>query len=381
MILLVVYMALLIPFFKPSLVTQSAMLSLIYNIAQVIVSVFVMFDYIKKKKFSHNILIIIFMEAILFISSLMNGLDMIDIIKNIIQTVILCMLIEDLAKKNIKILFKALKLIFNILLFINFIFVIKYPFGIRVGLYNSWLLGAKNAQIMYILPAIFCTYIDGFIVNMRNKKSIVEFLFVLFISSYTLYVVQSSTSIIVLLIFTLLMIMSNSKFYAQIGMKFITMLYIIVFLFVIVFQSQTFFSTWLFDLFDKDATFTGRTKIWERSIEYIKEKPYLGYGLEPSEIRIIKMNNISALNCHNMLLEILYDGGIILFIIFSVFWIRLCGYVDDFSKKNNQILKSVIIAYLIELLTEVFVFEVLLWIFVLIIAISQKEEGINNVEK
>lgn len=381
MILFIKYVLFLLPFFKPSYISQLNTFNQIYNICQIGVSFFIILDYIKSKKLSSNILLIIFMETIIFISSLLNSLSIIDIMKNIIQTVVLCIIIEDFANRNLKLLFRSLKFIFSILLIINFIFIILYPFGIRVGLYNVWFFGAKNSQIMYILPTLFCCFIYNFVLNKINKRYFFEFLILLIISIYTLYVVNSATSIIVLLLFILLMIFSNNKLYSKVSMKFITIIYLILFFGIVVFQVQDCFSDLLYSLFNKDATFTGRTMIWKQTIKLIKMHPFLGYGLEPSQIRVLKISDVAAVNSHNMILEIIYNGGILLMLVFGYFWLKLCKYVDDYSKNNNQILKSVLIAYLIELLTEVFPFEVFLWILILIIAISTKKEGLNNVTK
>ena len=60
--------------------------------------------------------------------------------------------------------------------------------------------------------------------------------------------------------------------------------------------------------FGKDGTFTGRDVIWARSKEYILTYPIFGNGMETEVLRYSK---IMMGQCHNILLEILYDGGMI----------------------------------------------------------------------
>lgn len=366
MILLLKFIIFLFPFFKPNYIIQIPLLNQIYNLTQILISIFIILEFIKKKKPSSNIVNILIMEVVIFISSIINELECIDVIKNIVQTMILCMMIESFAHQNLKKLFLSLKIILVVLVLIDFIFILKYPFGLRIGLYNIWFFGAKNGHITYILPLIFCTYIYNFCLNKSTAYRKIEFILLFLISIKILISVNSTTSIIVLITFIILMFISNNKIYSKISTKIINIIYIILFTSVILFQFQNNFSPIIENVFHKDITFTGRTEIWEKSIFFIKNKPILGYGLESSEIRVKKMNDISGLNCHNMLLEILYDGGIILFILFLNFWLKICKALDNYSQNNNQILKSIFVVYLVELFTEVFAFEILLWIFILI---------------
>jgi len=372
--MVVKFILFLIPFFKPNYIIQISWLNQIYNIAQIGISFFVIIEFLKKRKLSYNLLYILAMEIVIFISSIINNLEYMEVVKNVIQTLVLCMMIELFAVKDLKKLFLSLKIILTVLVTIDFLFVLKYPLGLRVGLYNIWFFGAKNGHLTFILPAVFCTYINNFIINKINKKRIFDFIFLLFISCYILITVNSATSIIVLLVFIVLMLISNNKLYSKLSMKIISIIYVLLFLCIVFFQIQNNFSGFIENVFDKDSTFTGRTEIWEKSIDYIKNKPILGYGLEPSDIRVIKMNNIAALNSHNMILEIFYEGGLVLMTIFTCFWIKFCKEVDKYSKKNNQILKSIVIAYLVQLLTEVFAFEILLWVFILVYQIAHQSE-------
>lgn len=379
---LIEFILCLIPFFKPNYIVQIPLLNKIYNVLQILIAAIIILKFIKGKKLSVNMIYILMIEILLIFISLINNLPIVDIIKNSIQAIILCMMIEIFARKDLKRLFLALTIIFNILILIDFLFVVLYPNGIRVGLYNIWFFGAKNGHITFILPAIFCNYIYTFILTERKKATILQFLFLLTISFYILYTVQSSTSIIVVLSLIFLMFFSNNKLYSKISMRFISLVYLLLVIGIIVFQVQNNFAGFFQNVLEKDVTFTGRTEIWDKTMDLIKKQPIIGYGAENSDLRIIKLNNISALNAHNMILEIMYEGGILLTLVFVCFWIRLCGKVDFYSKKqNNNILKSVLIVYCIELLTEVFYFEILLWIFILIYEIASSNKIEWDVKK
>ncbi len=356
----------LIPFFKPSYILQISWLNNIYNVSQMLISVIIIIYFFKSKQFSKIILLILLMDLILFISSIINNLNYIDAFKNCMQTVILCIMIEMFSKNNIKKLFQALFLILNILVFIDFSFVVLHPTGIRVGLYNIWFFGAKNSHITFILPTLFINYIYLFVLKQKNAFKIFFYIITILICCYILISVQSATSIIAIALFIVLIFFSKNKFFSKLSMNLITLMYLVLFVSVVFFQFQNNFAPFFQTFFQKDVTFTGRTKIWDTTIELIKIKSIYGYGMEPSAIRVLKYHNIAALHSHNMILEIIYEGGFLLFCFFSLFWKKLCSKVDNYSKNHGQILKILLISYCVELFTEVFSFEVLLWIFVLV---------------
>lgn len=69
--------------------------------------------------------------------------------------------------------------------------------------------------------------------------------------------------------------------------------------------------------FNKSLTLSGRTRIWERSLRYIRESLLIGYGNEPYSVSISK---IILNHTHNLYLETLYRGGIIgLMLLISAF--------------------------------------------------------------
>lgn len=67
-------------------------------------------------------------------------------------------------------------------------------------------------------------------------------------------------------------------------------------------------------IFGKDGTFTGRDVIWANAVKYIKQYPIFGNGIESELVRYSK---VMMGQCHNIMLEILYDGGLVGFILFG----------------------------------------------------------------
>ena len=71
--------------------------------------------------------------------------------------------------------------------------------------------------------------------------------------------------------------------------------------------------------FGEDATFGGRTIIWQTALSYIARKPFLGYGVTPvGSFYITAYVNRRSLPAHDELLNILYQGGIAAFICWNL---------------------------------------------------------------
>lgn len=87
----------------------------------------------------------------------------------------------------------------------------------------------------------------------------------------------------------------------------------------------------------KDPTFTGRSYIWEKSIYWFLQNPILGNGVETEDTLYMK---IGMNHCHNILLQILYNGGIICMILF------ILGIIFSSPKKSNvNIEKPLLVVY------------------------------------
>lgn len=358
----------LLPFIKPPFITYFSTINNIYNILQILVAVFIIFNYIIKNKVSHIILIVFIMQLIVFFSTFLNDGNYFDVIKNSIQIITLCIIIEKYMKTNSYILFKTLNFLFYILIFIDFLSVILYPQGIIRNVYQIWFLGAKNNHLVYILPAIFCSYIYYFYLNKLSLTRIIKFALLCIMSVIIILSVKSMTSLvaIVLLLFFILLFNKKNYIFKFVNMKLINIFYIVFFVGIICFQVQNHFSYLIETVLQKDLSFTGRVEIWERSLYYISDNPLIGYGAEDNSLRIVKFNDTSALHCHNMVLELLYSGGIVLLIAFLVLWNKLSKKIDKSEHELKPFLTWILLVYCIELLTEVFEFEVFIWVLVLI---------------
>lgn len=204
-----------------------------------------------------------------------------------------------------------------------------------------YFIGGKNAFAVFLIPAVFFVLIYSAAKNNKVTKAatILVFLFLLSIAlgGSTTGIVTSLVTLIFLLIFT------NRK---TIKAPFLITIILLYSLFLIFSESFLTSSLWtsFTDLFGKDSTLTSRSAIWSEAIEMIKERPLLGHGRGS---RIIYRNSMgvyfSATEAHNFILEVLFDGGLVAFVLMLALLFYIVNRLDLSDQKHRISFLSLII--------------------------------------
>ncbi|MFI3296127.1 MAG: O-antigen ligase family protein [bacterium] len=122
----------------------------------------------------------------------------------------------------------------------------------------------------------------------------------------------------------------------------------------------------------KDMTFSNRTVIWIRTIAEIIEKPIMGEGLYSREWGEVY---IGSINAHNIILQLLLQGGVILLSLFSI----LLGYVIKKIVKHDNIEYKLLVLISIVLFFLMSMFEVynynMLFIYIIILYVASFYEN------
>lgn len=90
-------------------------------------------------------------------------------------------------------------------------------------------------------------------------------------------------------------------------------------------------------------TFTGRTRIWDNAIEFIKARFIIGYGKETGAVIASKLGDIKFTHAHNTILDVLYKGGIVSLIIFCIMLILPVNELYKYRKSRLTKLMAVIL--------------------------------------
>lgn len=216
-----------------------------------------------------------------------------------------------------------------------------------------YFIGGKNSFSMFLIPMLFLS-----IINSNEKHgTIIEKVhfsnyFFVALCTYTIFWGASGSGIISMITVLLLMFLF-SKYKPN---KLVVVGIIVFANILLVFNSTSLFSSerWinLVEFLGKDVTMTSRTAIWERAFELLDGHYFFGLGR--GSILEYK-NNYDILQlkteAHNLIVELLLNGGIVGFVLFFSALFSLIKRMDISQKKQRYVFFA-IIAMFVNGLTE-----------------------------
>lgn len=306
----IIYLLLLLPFLEPSGFGIYAINKLFY-ILKLLSVVIVAAITLKQKKLRLSKIMcwLIIFEGIKLVSTVINHADLIDALGDSAAVIMTCYIIENMILRYgpTKTL-KPIVYLFLFYSFINFAHVIYKFDGTDVN--NNFLLGMDNRFIFYFLPMICFS-----IIIEQNQKINSKLTFICFcISLVSLLYTRSIAALIgisLLFLYYLLFIKKNFHFkYINHRILFLILLCFNVLL--LLFNIQYLFKDIIYYL-GKEPTFNGRIYLWKKGMELFLSKPLLGYGVNKE----LLMSHLYGYNhCHNLILNYLFEGGVILLVAF-----------------------------------------------------------------
>lgn len=351
---------LLLPFFMPAFFNYTGFqyLSKIYKILALSSFIISSCLYIKNNKIDKIIIFIFIFEILTILFTYINQNSITDVIYSSINIITPCMIADLYIKKDKNNFFSAISFIFKVLIYINFITILLFKDGMytKTTLFETtnynWFLGVENLHILYVLPGILFSYINSYINN--NGKIKLETKIFIIISILSILLRKSATGILGISI--LIMYFIFQKFIDKIKIfNILTYFYsaIILHISIVIFRIQEIFNYLIVNILGKNLTLTNRTYIWDDTIYYIKNKLLIGYGVESNAIRYYKGIHFRAFHAHNQFLEILYTGGISLFMIFIyIMHISFKELIKFKDEKLVKIISIVIFSFLIMMISE-----------------------------
>ena len=376
---LLLYIFILIPFFKPPIfdIENIIIMKKIYNILFAISGILILSIFIRKKDISKFSIITLIYILFLSITTFVNKEIDISFIKTMVTLFLITLLINHGTKYHCRDFLKAIIIITSTLIWSNFITIIMYPNGMYYNeisnMKENFLLGIDNIHIVYFL----CLWISSTIyVNIYNKKTKFCSLTIL-ISILSLIMRWSATSIIGAFIIGVYFLFF--KYFSKIrlmNIKTFVITYVVGYFGIICFKLQNLFSFIIVNILKKDLTFTRRTKIWDMTIQFIKEKPIIGHGVVGYNTRNL---TTGVSHAHNFFLEIVYQGGFILLAISLLLIGSVLKKLHEYYKYNLAKKLSVFIfALFVMMLMEFYSIEYTIFILALCYAIENYVIEIKN---
>lgn len=363
----VLYIILIFGFFKPrSVFLYGKYINLAYTILPIISTIIIFMLSLRKKKISKSIIYMAIYMLILIISTLINDGDISSAITTVVNSLGLVLIVNYGLRYDTKIFLRSISFYLYLLVMINLLSIFAYPNGMYVdsNFYSeNWFLGYKNIQILFILPAILFNFINSY--YNYDKLTIKDYI-LLIVSVFTLIYVNSSTSIIGISIILIYVIMSKILTKLNfLNIKNFIIAYVVSFFSIVIFRIQNLFAYIISSLFSKDVTFTGRIYIWDSIINFIKNQPILGYGVEYKNIRYYKTTLVHSYHAHDQMLEIAYETGAVGIITFCMMaWNSLKKLLKYKDNKIARFISITMLVWFVMMLTEAYNLEYFLYFFI-----------------
>ncbi len=342
--------------------------------------------FVNKKKLSAGFWMVTVCAAWTLLASLMFGGQYLSYAVYTITYPVLISLFLEANKKNSFDIIKAWAFLLRILTYIDIITMIMYPEGMFTSnLYSTnWFLGYKTERLVFCLPmAVFTCY-----VSFKEKgKFGVESYWTLLLALFTTRFSDATAAFYCLLILGLIIVLYDFKnklklnlnvIYTVFNLKILIPLYAVVTYFTINIANSPIMQFIVVNILGKSMTLTTRTDIWEKVIPKLKERLFTGYGFISVQAYTDITENKYATSAHNMTLQILMTGGLILMAMYIV-GIFLCCYVSDrkYSIPEIILLAGIISELIVGVTSTAFVFTTFGFVFYHIMSLEKAQTNLE----
>lgn len=350
-------------------VIPDMLLGILYKIA-FFVSIFMYIIYRKQNRLLY-LMLIFFMTF--FAISYVRGQEYIRVIPIFMKVSSFLMLCDLYCEKYNKDVINILFYVFTSIVYLNFFFMIFFDgiFGFSESGMTRYLITSNHNQFAAtLIPTLLVAHVRYY--YKANKMSL---LILHIIAVLTVLIPGSMTATVSILLWIIYFYFFRASRFKKIVIYCIAGGIIFFFIIFILLPSYKFDNNLVsgfVEFIGKDMTFSNRTVIWIRTIAEIIEKPIMGEGLYSREWGEVY---IGSINAHNIILQLLLQGGVILLSLFSI----LLGYVIKKIVKHDNIEYKLLVLISIVLFFLMSMFEVynynMLFIYIIILYVASFYEN------
>lgn len=291
---------------KPGIINQYETINQIFNILMMGITVILFVIYILKGKISNIIVFELLYLVTLFLITFLKEGDIDYFLKIYLPIFGLSIYTDMLINIDVKKFAKGSLYFFASIIIINFFTIIINPHG-DVNNRNFFLGYDNNFAPVIVLGCALVLFFSKFLYKRINWKATIVFICTV-LSCFITTSAGAKLAAFMLMILYLYMILGKEIKLRKFNHKLFFYISIIMFFVIIIFRMQEYFSFLIEDILDRNLTFSGRTYIWDRCLEYISNSPFIGYGVEDPSVRAITKLIFHA---HNIYLNILLEGGLL----------------------------------------------------------------------
>lgn len=266
---------------------------------------------------------------------------------------------------------------FELVTYINLYTIFAFPGGmysVPPEYYTkNWFLGYYNTYTRYFVPALMFAWLYK---EKTGKRLRVYFLATAIV--VTVFKVWSGGEIMLLLSMFLVYLFFKNRtglfnYYSY------WILQIVFLVGVLVFRVQNLFRWFIDDFLGKWGSLTSRISLWEKTLQFFLKFPIMGHGIQDSfTVRRSEYGSIAGAHAHNLLLELLYRGGIIGIILWGTIVIIAGKTLYKYRETpESKIIATAFLGWCIATLVEPFTMPFLMGMFVIAYR-SNREESLTQ---
>lgn len=276
---------------------------------------------------------------------------------NAITLLAMAILFKTAAEKGSYQFVRVAAAVFEILILVNLVTIIVYP----EGLYNfekanaHYFLGSRNVMMRTIFPGVCFSMLRS---KLETDKLGIRAVFITIAAGLSLVLVWSATALFAYMLFCLFLFLFWKKGTpGWFTVKGCYIFAIVIFVAIVILRLQELFSFIIEGLMQKDTTFTGRTILWDSAMRYIARSPIWGYGLEYLETIGPKLYKFTSYDSsHNLILDVLYQNGVVGFALLSALFVAAARKVDrGLSAKYRTLFTLCVFCYMTMINFEPFI--------------------------
>ena len=229
------------------------------------------------------------------------------------------LLVELMLEEDPMLCFDVFLPLLEILLYANLASIIIFPDGMysEVTQYyeqtENWLLGLDNTQLPYFIAGITITVIRDYYRAGEIRLSFRSWALIA-ICLITICIRWPATSVVGMIII-LPVILVPRLFVRSKILNIITYLVVVALFFfgIVIFRFQYYFAFLIQGVLHKNLSFSGRTGIWDYTMDAIRQSPVLGFGSLSLEQA---WSLIHQSHAHNIFLQMMFSGGVMSLLLF-----------------------------------------------------------------
>lgn len=304
------FVFLTVPYLQPVYLERFIFINRLLDIWKVLSFIIILFVIFNKVKHVTWIAAMICISRIyLVIVTLVQAGDVYACLRDSFLIISITLLYDFAIKMDKNAFLKSQFYCLSIVILINFITILLYPYGMEnsAALVNSrvWFLGFYNSYTQYFIPAL----LFGYLLRLTTERRIIIYVMtaVMYMSTFRIWAAGSVLSLAIMGIVYLFLKHENIvlNYYSYWIIQ-------VVFYFVVVVKKSYQYFLWLIDgVLGRYVSLLSRIYVWDVTRGMIRQHIWFGHGVRADAVRIQEYGIATwARYAHNLLLEILYQGGL-----------------------------------------------------------------------